>query len=134
MPPYLDPRGRRQDTAVALRSLRAELADWLARRRTADELGQYTSQFAALETILGRAADVLEQGLARVDVTRGPGEVWEELRLADLRIAWLRRVWQFFREKLDQRDDPRPGPLLAAADPARRRPPRPASHRAPADG
>jgi hypothetical protein len=47
---------------------------------------------------------------------RPAGDLFDECRLYDLRILWLRRVWQYFRDKFDQRDDPTLQPVLEAAD------------------
>jgi hypothetical protein len=44
------------------------------------------------------------------------GDVCREFNLHDQRIIWIRYVWDYFREKLDQRDDKELRAALEAAD------------------
>jgi hypothetical protein len=44
-------------------------------------------------------------------------EVYDQCRNYDQSVIWVNRLWSFFRDKFDQRDEPqRIGPLLKAAD------------------
>lgn len=109
-------RARQEQTALELRRLSDEVAHWLERRSREDQRGQYRTQLAALESLLKGGVAALDTSLSQLDLGLPAPDVYEETRLFDLRILWLRRVWQFFRDKFDQRDDPEMGPLLRAAD------------------
>ena len=41
---------------------------------------------------------------------------YADCRVIDLRLLWIRRVWEFFRDKYDQRNEARTGEMLVAAD------------------
>jgi hypothetical protein len=58
----------------------------------------------------------LRHAVQEVDVDQPTADLFDECRLYDLRILWLRRVWQYFRDKFDQRDDEGLRPVLEAAD------------------
>jgi hypothetical protein len=109
-------RVRQEQSELELGRLEAELRAWLTLRRERDAHGQYTTQLDAIESLVNGAAVELAAALAALDLELARGEVYEQCRLLDLRIVWLRRVWQFFRDKFDQRDDPFLGPVLRAAD------------------
>lgn len=105
---------RKEQTQQELRQLDADLQTWLAHRRARDGQQQYRTQLGAIAALIGNTIRGLEQALLTVDVEGD--EVYTRCRLFDLRTLWLRRVWQFFKEKFDQRDDLSAGPLLRAAD------------------
>lgn len=107
---------RRQESEFGLARLHDEVAEWLAHRRNADARSQYASQLRAIESFIEGALDGLQASLLGVDAGGPLVEVYSQCRAFDQRAAWLRRVWQFFREKFDQRDDPELGAVLAAAD------------------
>jgi hypothetical protein len=79
-------------------------------------LDQYRAHVDVLVSALLQPLDALEAALDRIDSGRPVGEVYTECRLADDRIALVGRIWEWFRAKLDQRDDAVFGPVLAAAD------------------
>ena len=99
-----------------LESLRKEFADWLKCRRDGDPRRQYMTQLNALEELIGGALRDLQPDLDACDPRLETGEFYEKCRLFDQRIVWLRRIWQFFKDKFDQRDDLRISPVLQAAD------------------
>lgn len=116
MAPHLINQVRKEQTKLELCRLHKELLVWLEHRRKKDEQQQYTTQLNAIESLIGGAIKDMRPDLKALDLSASPGEFYEKCRLIDLRIVWLRRVWQFFREKFDQRDDKQIGPLLRAAD------------------
>ena len=58
--------------------------------------------------------DQLAAGLGSLDLALSEGAIYEACRTCDLRLLWLRRVWDFFREKFDQRDGDLADTLRAA--------------------
>jgi hypothetical protein len=107
---------RREESDRALVRLQEDVSAWLAHRHQTDHYDQYRSQLNAIEGLISDALSDLRSSIAGIDVTLDPPMAYEECRLADFRTLWLRRVWQFFRDKFDQRDDDRAQPTLAAAD------------------
>ena len=96
------------------RRLKRELDAWRARRMRADALGQHRSQLDAAYTLVDRVLAELRVAMASLSGTGGA--VAEQARVHDRRLAWLRRLWDFFRERFDQRDDPALAAVLTAAD------------------
>jgi hypothetical protein len=109
-------RVRIDESRQSLEALKSDLTAWLERRRLDDAHHQYHTQLDSLEQVVGSALAELGQALAAIHPDRTPGEVYDACRAFDVRVLWLRRVWDFFREKFDQRDDQRLGPVLKAAD------------------
>jgi hypothetical protein len=106
-----------------LERLSAEFKDWLAqmdvlnRNEEGQYVGQHASQLAAIDLTLNGALKTLRDNLANLPLTGDVAAVYDDCRAYDIAIVWVRRLWSFFRSKLDQRlDRDRLGPLLRAAD------------------
>lgn len=112
----LSTTARRRQSGAELNRLDADVRGWLEHRRRHDPREQYASQLRAVETFVDGAVVGLRRGLDRIDLTRPAADVYGECRAFDLRVAWLRRVWEYFREKFDQRDVDELKDVLAAAD------------------
>lgn len=99
-----------------------DLTAWRERRADDDSDQRHASQLAAVDSLLRGAASVLRGELDSVAVDLAapsppaPGDVYERCLALDRRIGWLQRLWKYFRDLFDQRDDPRYRPLLDAAD------------------
>lgn len=102
------------ETDAEWRRLKRELEAWREHRVRADVLGQHRSQLGAAFTLVDKALDQLREPIVSMSGTAGNLTV--QCRVHDRRLAWLRRVWGFFRERFDQRDDPTLAPLLHGAD------------------
>jgi len=102
------------ETEAEWRRLKRELDAWRVRRMRADALGQHRSQLDAAYTLVDRV--LAELRVAMSSMTSAGGALAEQARVHDRRLAWLRRLWDFFRERFDQRDDPALGAVLAGAD------------------
>ncbi|MEP7120925.1 MAG: hypothetical protein ABJE95_08450 [Byssovorax sp.] len=110
-------RLRIQRSKAIVDRTRAAIDAWLARRRDADELGQYHTQLQVL-------GDALSLPLARIRAEldgihaddAATGDVYRAAATHDRRALTVDRIFGYFREKFDQRDDPALGPLLRAAD------------------
>lgn len=107
---------RRAETQRDLETFHDECDVWLLRRGKQPDGRKYKSQLAAIRSLLIGAVEAMREPLAHVDTAASEADVYEECRLFDLRILWLRRVFRFFRDKFEQRDDSVVGPVLAAAD------------------
>jgi hypothetical protein len=107
---------RLDQTCRQLSSLRDDISQWLKRRRCRDKLSQHETQLKTLEIVLSAALSRLQTALNSVSLEVAPAKLYSTCRLFEQRIVWVRRVWDYFREKFDQRDDERLGALLAAAD------------------
>jgi hypothetical protein len=78
---------------------------------------QYDSQLKAIFGEINGAASIISQNLMTETTSAGTIEdVYAKCAGADFQIVWLWRVFNFFREKFDQRDDPSLKKALAAAD------------------
>jgi len=107
---------RIEQTRRELYGLREELEAWLADRRGKDRFHQYYSQLNTLDSVLSTAWDVLKSELQPITASRPTSDVYASCRGVDLGMAFLRRVWNYYRNKFDQRDDPDLRGVLAAAD------------------
>lgn len=106
---------RREQTLHAMAQVRAEVVAWLDRRRTADRAHQHRTQLGSLEHTLLTALDRLRT----VAVERQPAgslQAFELYRDVDAQVVLVRRLWRWFADKYDQRDDPDQARLLLAAD------------------
>jgi hypothetical protein len=116
-------RLRRAATQRELEGLHAAIAGWLAVRRARDvdergrRLGRYDSQLRALETVLLDAANALLAGAGALDESQPTTTFYAACRHYERAVTWLRRLWEYFSLKFDQRDDAAQlGPLLRAAE------------------
>lgn len=113
---------RREETQRELAYLQEALTSWLEHRRTRDRdgrgeyIGRHKTQLQALESTLIGSVTALQSGLADVDANQTAGSFYADCRAYDQAAVWLERAWEYYREKFDQRDDERLGPLVRAAD------------------
>lgn len=89
---------------------------WLARRQAADSAGQYASQLDAVECVVDENFSLMTGELEAISLDSPVGVVYDTCLSVDRQLVWVRRLWEYFREKWDQRDDAERGPVLAAAD------------------
>jgi hypothetical protein len=102
------------ETDAEWRRLQRELAAWQDRRRRLDADGQHRSQLDGCVAVIDAALQELHGPIAAT--TDADPRAAEHCRVHDRRIAWLRRTWDFFRDRFDQRDDDALAPVLRAAD------------------
>ncbi|HEX4731511.1 MAG TPA: hypothetical protein VH299_09575 [Solirubrobacterales bacterium] len=91
-------------------------ARWCERRRAADVFSQYASQVDAIEDLVARNIEVIYSNLGAIGVPQSVTEVYGACLGVDRHLVWVKRVWSYFRDKWDQRDDPSLRTVLAAAD------------------
>jgi hypothetical protein len=115
---------RREQTQKEVKRLTLEVSSWFERRKTFDTdpktnqyRGQYDSQLKAVINEVNGAVNIISAELnALVLPELTLGDVYAKCAQTDRRLVWLWRVFNFFREKFDQRDDPAFGEILRAAD------------------
>jgi len=107
---------RIEQTRDWLGLLRDDIGKWLTRRRAADRLHQYQTQLNSLDAALSGALDAVQKDLATLAEGEDIGTVYAACRQHDQRLALVRRLWTYYRDKFDQRDDKTYGEVLAAAD------------------
>src|SRR4051794_10645653 len=111
----LQTQTRCEQTVRAMGQVRADVETWLAHRRSADEANQHRTQLGSLEHRLLTALERLQT----VAIERQPTSslhAFELYRDVDAQVVLVRRLWRWFADKYDQRDDPDQARLLLAAD------------------
>jgi hypothetical protein len=116
----LRPQDRKQarvDRSIdELNALARQLDAWVVRRESDGRRGQYKSQIHAIKLALDRPIAALRERLNAIDTARSESDVYEECRLFDQRIVWVQRIFAFFRERFDQRENDVFKRVLFAAD------------------
>lgn len=113
---------RRRQLSTELTNLRLATSDWLEFRRANDRddkdryVGRHETQLAAIALVLEEALEGLEEHLGNLQPQTDVEEFYGLCREYDEAIVWLRRLWEYFKDKFDQRDGPVLGPVLRSAD------------------
>jgi len=113
---------RRRQTIEEAERLKKEVTDWLTLRKNKDVdsggyRGRYETQMSSISTEVSQAVDRVRTTAAEtIPENRATGDVFKEYNLHDQRLIWIRYAWDYFRDKLDQRDDENLKPILEAAD------------------
>lgn len=120
--PLFSKEGRRIQAIAELDALKRELDQWHKDWTVSDShedgtpRGQYKTQLGAIYSEVSATAEILRKGLADIDLSAGVCTVYGEFSRLEREILWLWRIWYFFRDKLQQRNDERFGKILRAAD------------------
>jgi hypothetical protein len=112
---------RRRRSAVELTCLNRAIRNWLALReedRDDDGLaGKHHTRLRALRDVFRGMFRQLRSGLrALPDDAPDGAKLFEGCRAIDGAVLWLRRLWEYYKDKFDQRGDKRVRGLLLAAD------------------
>jgi hypothetical protein len=115
---------RRAQSSRELDRVQKTFDAWFKLRmeRDKDLFGQYAglhkTRLETLQTVLQQGVASLQEELGRVavDAARDEAQVYTECRAIDHATVWMQRVWLFYRDKFDQREDLTLRPLLMAAD------------------
>jgi len=111
---------RLEETKRELESATKAVKEWLDRRDKSDAIGRHKTQLGAVRSVLMGAAGELQSNLKDVDPTRlSVAEVYDQCREYDQAVVWLRRLWEYLREKFDQRDERQGGTDEKSKDVAR---------------
>jgi hypothetical protein len=111
-------RRRIERSAGAASALRDEVMSWLDKRRHEQAFIRFGNHFDVLTVVfsrmLGGILDALESESAAP--LRSSGEVYERCRRLDDSLVVVRRAYEWYAGKYDQRLDSRLSPALRAAD------------------
>ena len=113
---------RRERTERLFARARTSIETWLKIREDRDldstqkYVGRHESQRQALRALLVDAARSLGERASALPPATPAGELCDRCRVLDEAAVWLERVWDFYRSKFDQRDDPVTGSVVQAAD------------------
>jgi hypothetical protein len=109
-------RQRAARTQQEIAQLRSEIGTWLALRANRDKRKQYVTQLGVLKGQLDHMLGEVERQVGDIRVAAPRWQVYSDFRKCDRRVLWVRRLWDYFRTKFDQRDDEQLAPILQAAD------------------
>lgn len=118
----LSKQGRREQAVFEVVSLLRELDYWVQgwneteQNEDGSRRGQYKTQVNAVYSEVHGAASILKSSIDNLNLEADAGSVYEDCANAERQVLWVRRVWYFFRDKFDQRNDERFSNLLRAAD------------------
>jgi hypothetical protein len=113
---------RRRQTLDEVARLKAELEAWVTFWTQKDiegavYPGRYKTQLSLISSEVQGALERLRETASNDTVlAKTTGEVFKAYNLHDQRLIWIRYAWDYFRSKLDQRNDDRLRPILEAAD------------------
>jgi len=107
---------RIQETESSINALDLSLSTWLNRQEKKDTRRQYKTLLSTLRTQLCALIAEVRLAFKSVHAADGRGAVYSACRLNEKRLLWIERLWAYFRDKFDQRDNPLYRDLLAAAD------------------
>lgn len=96
--------------------LRDLITRWFSSRKKADPLFQYVSQLKALSQKLDQELEKLSVQVNGISPTQNRGDVYRTCIAYDQYLLWVQRIWEYYRFRFDQRDDPELHDVLAAAD------------------
>ena len=109
-------RIRIAQTRSRIERLHERIEAWRKRRTTEDTRGQYKTQLTALTAALQQALEVIRLRCEDVTESDSTGRVYGHCRRVDQARLNVDHLFSYFRERIDQRDDPDLGPVLRAAD------------------
>ncbi len=109
-------RIRRGRTSCDFSAFGRRVEDWAKERDAQDTDHQHHGQIDAIKKLVSTGTSALGNRADGIAIDRSPWEVYDECRLFDLRLTWLNRVWDFFRDKLEQRERADYETALSAAD------------------
>lgn len=102
-------------------ALRRDVDDWLALHRADGRFARFATHHDVLANVLATMLDAVAADLdaapaAGPDAGPDAGAVYERCEASDARVALVRRTFEWYAHKYDQRLDPRLEPVLLAAD------------------
>jgi hypothetical protein len=107
---------RQTQTQLAFDDLRERVSKWLTFRRQKDRDNKHFTQLNAIEVLLDRVRRQLEADFQDFNLVSAPGLFYDRCAQFELKVLWLRRIWDYFREKFDQREILDTSSILTVAD------------------
>lgn len=96
---------RWQQSFANLERQGTEFDNWYKQATATDTKRQYTTQLASMQNLIGPAFGRVRGMLESLDyadeVNTGP--LFEDCRRQDIRLVWIQRIWNYFRQRFDQR-------------------------------
>ena len=108
----LSSKARRHQAAFEIERLVDDFDNWQDTVQTP----QYMTQLLAIASEVRGAAAILKERLNEQEGDVTTAEVYSSCVKTERQITWLWRVYHYYRDKFDQRDDPRYDKTLLAAD------------------
>lgn len=96
-------RTRIAESLDEMRVLDAEIAAWHARWDESYAVRKHRTQLDLLVGLTRKLIEVLVHGASEIDLTRDAETVYAECRQADERLHYVRKLWRYYADKLDQR-------------------------------
>jgi hypothetical protein len=109
-------RARIEQTKYSYGRLNGQINTWFNFRKKADKLQQYSTQLNALSQNLQQNLSKLSKQLDGVSPQGTTSQVFQACYAYDQYLLWVQRIWEYYRSRFDQRDDPIFHDVLAAAD------------------
>jgi len=108
--------GRVERSTGAAVALRDEVMSWVDRRRREEALRRFSNHLDAIAIVFPRMLDGILSALDRASLLGSSGEVYERCRSLDDSLVTVRRAYEWYATKYDQRLDCRLASGLRAAD------------------
>ncbi len=109
--------GRRVDRAVgAVDQARREIVGWIGARRDDPRFVRFGPQLRVLDVVLVEMLTALDERLRALGTSPERGDTYDGCRAVEVMLTVVRRTFSWYRDRYDQRLDPRLGPVLLAAD------------------
>ncbi len=105
-----------EQTRLEQQHLLDEIQTWVNQWKKQDRVGQYTTQLEALEAFFSRTIELIRRQFETVRQETDTRKLYRLSQEFEERLLWLRRAWEFFKEKFDQRNAPGTKDILKAAD------------------
>jgi hypothetical protein len=112
----MNKRARIDASQDMVKNIQGRLLSWLERRRKDDAQQRYFTLLKRIETILTVNLKEFDRVLDGVSLQLPFNDLYSECRKIEQSALWLCRIWDHYRDKLDQRDDRDLRPILLAAD------------------
>src|SRR5262245_4396168 len=109
-------RERLAQSAATLKRLREETLDWIHGRQKRDKHRQYVTQLGTLKQQFELIFGELERAMGAIVDRNTRRQFYADCREIDRSVMWARRIYEWYRSKFDQRDDPDLAMTLEAAD------------------
>ncbi len=107
---------RVDQTRRELGRTRVDICAWCEKWRRRDKARQFETPRRLLGEVLERSLSLLQARLDGLPGASPTGSVYQECAQFDQRLIWVRRLWQYYASKFDQRENEQLAPVLSAAD------------------